>query len=77
MECARGFLSNRKTLRSSRGANQTDDVHLCIMCLRAIMNYQVRSGAYPACIWAQGFADADVHVVSDGVRPGDETSSLP
>uniref|UniRef100_H3D2S7 Formin like 1 n=1 Tax=Tetraodon nigroviridis TaxID=99883 RepID=H3D2S7_TETNG len=33
-------VSNRKTLRSSRVANQTDDVHLCVMCLRAIMNYQ-------------------------------------
>ncbi|XP_041817963.1 formin-like protein 1 [Chelmon rostratus] len=30
----------RKALRSSRAASQTDDVHLCIMCLRAIMNYQ-------------------------------------
>ncbi|TNN03363.1 hypothetical protein fugu_000392 [Takifugu bimaculatus] len=30
----------RKTLRTSRVMSQTDDVHLCIMCLRAIMNYQ-------------------------------------
>ncbi|KAM3591799.1 uncharacterized protein V6R79_007705 [Siganus canaliculatus] len=43
----------RKALRSSRAANQTDDVHLCIMCLRAIMNYQ--SGfnlvmKHPSCV---------------------------
>ncbi|XP_031700073.1 formin-like protein 1 isoform X3 [Anarrhichthys ocellatus] len=30
----------RKVQRSSRAVSQTDDVHLCIMCLRAIMNYQ-------------------------------------
>ncbi|CAL8284537.1 unnamed protein product [Merluccius merluccius] len=30
----------RKALRTSRGVSQKDDVHLCIMCLRAIMNYQ-------------------------------------
>lgn len=34
-------LSDRKALRASRVVSQTDDVHLCIMCLRAIMNYQV------------------------------------
>lgn len=32
---------NRKTLRNSRIVSQKDDVHVCIMCLRAIMNYQV------------------------------------
>lgn len=31
----------RKTMRNTRLATQRDDVHLCIMCLRAIMNYQV------------------------------------
>uniref|UniRef100_A0A4W3HVG3 Formin like 1 n=1 Tax=Callorhinchus milii TaxID=7868 RepID=A0A4W3HVG3_CALMI len=30
----------RKTIRSSRMFSQKDDVHVCIMCLRAIMNYQ-------------------------------------
>ncbi|XP_031416637.1 formin-like protein 1 [Clupea harengus] len=30
----------RKALRNSRIVSQKDDVHLCIMCLRAIMNYQ-------------------------------------
>uniref|UniRef100_A0A665VHY2 Formin-like protein 1 n=1 Tax=Echeneis naucrates TaxID=173247 RepID=A0A665VHY2_ECHNA len=30
-----------KAVRSSRVVSQKDDVHLCIMCLRAIMNYQV------------------------------------
>lgn len=38
---SRVSLWNRKALRTSRAASQTDDVHLCIMCLRAIMNYQV------------------------------------
>ncbi|KAI3365015.1 hypothetical protein L3Q82_000951 [Scortum barcoo] len=46
-------LQNRKALRSSRVVSQTDDVHLCIMCLRAIMNYQ--SGfnlvmKHPCCV---------------------------
>ncbi|XP_028287712.1 formin-like protein 1 [Parambassis ranga] len=43
----------RKALRSSRVVCQKDDVHLCIMCLRAIMNYQ--SGfnqvmKHPCCV---------------------------
>ncbi|XP_076616292.1 formin-like 1b isoform X1 [Chaetodon auriga] len=43
----------RKALRSSRVVSPTDDVHLCIMCLRAIMNYQ--SGfslvmKHPCCV---------------------------
>ncbi|XP_073713232.1 formin-like protein 1 [Misgurnus anguillicaudatus] len=33
-------LAQRKTFRNARLASQRDDVHLCIMCLRAIMNYQ-------------------------------------
>ncbi|XP_076154079.1 formin-like 1b isoform X3 [Alosa pseudoharengus] len=33
-------LPVRKALRNSRIVSQKDDVHLCIMCLRAIMNYQ-------------------------------------
>lgn len=59
LRCARGFprprsaaLSpprlnpshSRKTLRNSRLVSQKDDVHVCIMCLRAIMNYQVGVG---------------------------------
>ncbi|EDM06258.1 formin-like 1 (predicted), isoform CRA_a [Rattus norvegicus] len=32
---------SRKALRNSRIVSQKDDVHVCIMCLRAIMNYQV------------------------------------
>uniref|UniRef100_A0A8C1ZVI1 Formin-like 1a n=1 Tax=Cyprinus carpio TaxID=7962 RepID=A0A8C1ZVI1_CYPCA len=35
---------SRKTMRNARLATQRDDVHLCIMCLRAIMNYQVCCG---------------------------------
>ena len=38
---------SRKTLRNSRIVSQKDDVHVCIMCLRAIMNYQVGQ-------WGQG-----------------------
>ncbi|KAG7472959.1 formin 1 isoform X1 [Solea senegalensis] len=46
-------LQNRKAARSSRVVSQKDDVHLCIMCLRAIMNYQ--SGfnlvmQHPCCV---------------------------
>lgn len=44
---------SRKTMRIARLATQRDDVHLCIMCLRAIMNYQ--SGfnlvmTHPRCV---------------------------
>ncbi|XP_062234892.1 formin-like protein 1 isoform X2 [Platichthys flesus] len=43
----------RKVVRTSRVVSQKDDVHLCIMCLRAIMNYQ--SGfnlvmKHPSCV---------------------------
>ncbi|KAG7459683.1 hypothetical protein MATL_G00213250 [Megalops atlanticus] len=34
------FAQSRKALRNSRVVSQKDDVHVCIMCLRAIMNYQ-------------------------------------
>ncbi|NP_001086147.1 formin like 1 L homeolog [Xenopus laevis] len=37
---ARYTLHNRATMRNSKHANMKDDVHVCIMCLRAIMNYQ-------------------------------------
>uniref|UniRef100_A0A452SFU4 Formin like 1 n=1 Tax=Ursus americanus TaxID=9643 RepID=A0A452SFU4_URSAM len=44
---------SRKALRNSRIVSQKDDVHVCVMCLRAIMNYQ--SGfslvmTHPACV---------------------------
>ncbi|XP_053532367.1 formin-like protein 1 isoform X2 [Ictalurus punctatus] len=44
---------NRKALRNSRLLSQKDHLHLCIMCLRAIMNYQ--SGfnqvmSHPNCV---------------------------
>lgn len=32
---------NRRGQRGSRVVGQKDDIHLCIMCLRAIMNYEV------------------------------------
>ncbi|RXN00344.1 Formin-like protein 1 [Acipenser ruthenus] len=46
-------MHNRKALRNSRIVSQKDDVHVCIMCLRAIMNYQ--SGftlvmTHPRCV---------------------------
>ena len=45
-----GTLPSRRALKNSRLVSQKDDVHLCIMCLRAIMNYQVpqpRGGGMP------------------------------
>lgn len=36
-------MSIRRTLKNSRLVCKKDDVHVCIMCLRAIMNYQVSS----------------------------------
>uniref|UniRef100_A0A8D0CEX5 Formin like 2 n=1 Tax=Scleropages formosus TaxID=113540 RepID=A0A8D0CEX5_SCLFO len=33
-------VPNRRTLKNSRLVSKKDDVHVCIMCLRAIMNYQ-------------------------------------
>ncbi|XP_061873899.1 formin-like protein 1 isoform X2 [Colius striatus] len=44
---------SRKALRNSRLVSQKDDVHLCIMCLRAIMNYQSGFSLvmnHPACV---------------------------
>uniref|UniRef100_A0A8C3QRM9 Formin like 1 n=1 Tax=Cyanoderma ruficeps TaxID=181631 RepID=A0A8C3QRM9_9PASS len=44
---------SRKTLRNSRLVSQKDDVHVCIMCLRAIMNYQTGFSLvmnHPACV---------------------------
>uniref|UniRef100_A0AAQ5XN43 Uncharacterized protein n=1 Tax=Amphiprion ocellaris TaxID=80972 RepID=A0AAQ5XN43_AMPOC len=38
--CSYGTVSNSKTIKNSRLVSQKDDVHVCIMCLRAIMNYQ-------------------------------------
>ncbi|XP_063315397.1 formin-like protein 1 [Pelobates fuscus] len=47
------FVHGRATLKNSKHYNAKDDVHICIMCLRAIMNYQ--SGfsmvmSHPACV---------------------------
>ncbi|KAI1892260.1 hypothetical protein AGOR_G00131520 [Albula goreensis] len=33
-------MTNSKTIKNSRLVSQKDDVHVCIMCLRAVMNYQ-------------------------------------
>ncbi|XP_028931953.1 formin-like protein 1 [Ornithorhynchus anatinus] len=44
---------SRKALRNSRIVSQKDDVHVCIMCLRAIMNYQTGFSlvmSHPACV---------------------------
>nr|XP_057940981.1 formin-like protein 3 isoform X2 [Doryrhamphus excisus] len=35
-----GSVSSSKTIKNSRLVSQKDDVHVCVMCLRAIMNYQ-------------------------------------
>uniref|UniRef100_A0A8C8D2A0 Formin-like protein 3 n=1 Tax=Oncorhynchus tshawytscha TaxID=74940 RepID=A0A8C8D2A0_ONCTS len=35
-----GTAPNSKTIKNSLLVSQKDDVHVCIMCLRAIMNYQ-------------------------------------
>ncbi|EHB09271.1 Formin-like protein 1 [Heterocephalus glaber] len=46
-------VHSRKTLRGSRLVSQKDDVHVCIMCLRAIMNYQSGFSLvmnHPACV---------------------------
>lgn len=37
---------SRKALRNSRIVSQKDYIHVCIMCLRAIMNYQVGQWAW-------------------------------
>lgn len=44
---------NRATMRHSRHVNMKDDVHVCIMCLRAIMNYQLGFSmvmSHPSCV---------------------------
>ncbi|CAK8671797.1 formin-like protein 2 isoform X2 [Clavelina lepadiformis] len=46
-------LPNRRTLKNSRTIIDRDDVHVCITCLRAIMNYQYGFNlvmAHPQCI---------------------------
>ncbi|EPY85188.1 formin-like protein 3 isoform 1 [Camelus ferus] len=40
-------LPSRRTLKNSRLVSKKDDVHVCIMCLRAIMNYQMMDADYP------------------------------
>uniref|UniRef100_A0A667Z5N4 Formin like 2 n=1 Tax=Myripristis murdjan TaxID=586833 RepID=A0A667Z5N4_9TELE len=40
IEDLHGGSSLRRTLKNSRLVCKKDDVHVCIMCLRAIMNYQ-------------------------------------
>lgn len=44
--CSYGSVANSKTIKNSRLVSQKDDVHVCIMCLRAIMNYQVPGTTY-------------------------------
>ena len=39
--CRYGSVSSSRTIKNSRLVSQKDDVHVCIMCLRAVMNYQV------------------------------------
>ncbi|KAL1248353.1 hypothetical protein QQF64_021671 [Cirrhinus molitorella] len=45
--------TTRKTLRYSRLLSQKNHLHLCIMCLRAIMNYQLGFNqvmSHPSCV---------------------------
>ncbi|CAM9108527.1 unnamed protein product, partial [Lampetra planeri] len=49
-------LPSRRTLKNSRLVCKKDDVHVCVMCLRAVMNYQV------ACMQ---FINIVVHSVED------------
>uniref|UniRef100_A0A669QR87 Formin like 3 n=1 Tax=Phasianus colchicus TaxID=9054 RepID=A0A669QR87_PHACC len=35
-----GTLPSRRALKNARMVSSKDDVHLCVMCLRAVMNYQ-------------------------------------
>uniref|UniRef100_A0A8B9MU59 Formin like 1 n=1 Tax=Accipiter nisus TaxID=211598 RepID=A0A8B9MU59_9AVES len=53
-QCSVAYVpTGRKTLRNSRLVSQKDDVHVCIMCLRAIMNYQSGFSLvmnHPACV---------------------------
>lgn len=52
--CSYSTLSNRKTIKNSRLVSQKDDVHVCIMCLRAVMNYQVqKTDTTRCCLCAQ------------------------
>ncbi|XP_027981372.1 formin-like protein 3 isoform X7 [Eumetopias jubatus] len=39
-QCSVITLPGRRALKNSRLVSQKDDVHVCILCLRAIMNYQ-------------------------------------
>uniref|UniRef100_A0AAY3ZZS3 FMNL2 protein n=1 Tax=Denticeps clupeoides TaxID=299321 RepID=A0AAY3ZZS3_9TELE len=46
-------LAGRKALRNSRIVSLKDDAHVCIMCLRAIMNYQYGFNqvmTHPRCV---------------------------
>ncbi|XP_055038174.2 formin-like protein 1 isoform X2 [Misgurnus anguillicaudatus] len=46
-------FTSRKALRYSRLLSQKNHLHLCIMCLRAIMNYQLGFNqvmAHPSCV---------------------------
>lgn len=43
-------LPSRRTLKNSRLVCKKDDVHVCIMCLRAIMNYQVGKASAPSSV---------------------------
>uniref|UniRef100_A0A8C0F7Y3 Formin like 1 n=1 Tax=Bubo bubo TaxID=30461 RepID=A0A8C0F7Y3_BUBBB len=53
-QCSVAYVpTGRKALRNSRLVSQKDDVHVCIMCLRAIMNYQSGFSLvmnHPACV---------------------------
>ncbi|KAG9474384.1 hypothetical protein GDO78_004599 [Eleutherodactylus coqui] len=46
-------LYNRATVKNSKPGTMKDDVHVCVMCLRAIMNYQLGFSmvmSHPSCV---------------------------
>lgn len=56
-----GSAANSKTIKNSRLVSQKDDVHVCIMCLRAIMNYQVQDAQTWLVTKTSGTSDLNAH----------------
>lgn len=56
-----GSAANSKTIKNSRLVSQKDDVHVCIMCLRAIMNYQVQDAQTWLITKTSGTSDLITH----------------
>lgn len=68
-------LPGRRALKNSRLVSQKDDVHVCILCLRAIMNYQVRGQHQPwvldcICLFCQTRRARRAPALTDGFAGG-------